>query len=652
MKERLNTTRTHGDNYTMKPTAALALTALLLVPPVALHAADNNRVPAVPASVRCVAMEEVPLAAVRIQDNFWLPKLKTYRDNLISNAWPNLARPIAMLESVAKHENKLLKGDHPYIEGDVHKILEAASCALVLGPYPELERRIDELIAVVGAAQQPDGYVDAFVIMHGWAPWSSQHGKEDGYVTGFLIEGAVAHYRATGKKTYLDIACRAADSAWRYFVGQKKPGSPGHAEIEPALGELYRVTGDAKYLDLLWGFVEARRGKIPRRDASSPLQKPARPQINMTGHAVDATFFATGVADLGIETGEPAVCDAARGLWASATQRRMYVTGGVGSRPENEAFGEDYELPNREAYCESCANCGLVNFAHRMLRLDGDAEAADVLELALYNAVLHGIALDGRGTYSYATPLSDANHSRSGWGMCCASTLYRTLLQVGRYVYGFAENDIYVNLFVGSTGQVPLKAGPVTIRQETEYPWSGSVLISVDPEKEQEFALRVRIPGWSRDAALRLNGKKLEPLDVVKGYAVIRRSWRKGDTVKVELPMPVRRVEAHNKVTADSGKVTLQRGPIVYGLEALDNDGRALVSLPVDPKLQTEPRPDFLGGVTVIRGTTSDAKPFLAIPFYALANRWNSIQEVWLYQAGKRDRKDGWDGKLYREYLP
>ena len=643
----------------MKQMASFLLVSLLLTS-VALHAADKDRLPAAPVTTqtvaRCVAMEEVPLAAVRLQDNFWLPKLKTYQSCLISNAWPNLATPIAMLKSAATPEKQPLKGVrvHPYIEGDVHKILEAASCALVPNPDPELERRIDELIAVVGAAQQPDGYVDAFVILQRLVPWSVRLGcQEDGYVTGFLLEGAVAHYRATGKKTYLDIACRAADSAWRYYVEQKKPGFPGHAEFEPALGELYRVTGNAKYLDLLRAIIEAR-GQIPNSDTTGYHQDhaPIREQKDMKGHAVRAMFFAAGVADLGMETGEQSLCDAARRLWTSTTQKRMYVTGSVGSKPEGESFGADYELPNRESYCESCANCGLVNFAHRMLWLDGDAEAADVLELALYNGVLHGMSLDGKSTYSYATPMSDANHLRSGWGMCCPSTLYRTLMQVGRYVYGFSANDIYVNLFVGSTGQVPLKAGPVTIRQETEYPWNGSVLISVDPEKESEFALRVRIPGWSQGSELRLNGKKVEPLDVVKGYAVIRRAWRKGDTVQVDLPMPVRRVEAHNSVMADRGKVTIQRGPIVYGLEALDNDGRALVSLPADPKFQSEPRPDMLGGATVIRGKTSDEKPFLAIPFYALANRGNSIQEVWLYQAGKRDRKEGWEGKLYREYLP
>jgi DUF1680 family protein len=329
----------------------------------------------------------------------------------------------------------------------------------------------------------------------------------------------------------------------------------------------------------------------------------------------------------------------------------MYVVGAVGSRPPTESFGDDYELPNREGYCESCSNCGMVNFAHRMNRLDGNAEAADVLERSLYNAVLHGIALDGKSTYSYGSPVSDSNHPRSPWGICCATTQPRTLLQVGRYAYGCSENDLYVNLFLGGECRVSLKATPVTLKVETEYPWKGAVKMTVEPEHSANFAIRVRIPGWSHGAALLLNGKRLDSVDIVKGYAVICRTWTRGDVVELDLPMPVRRIEANPAVVADRGKVAIQRGPIVYGTEGLDNGGQALVSLPADPHFKIEHRPDMLGGVTVIRGKTAEDKPFLAIPFYVLANRGNSQQEVWLPQVGKTDQKGGWDGRLYREYV-
>lgn len=604
---------------------------------------------------RRAAVEEVPLTAVKVRDAFWSPKLKTYRENSIANAWPHLAPAINGLRMLAAHEIKPVPGLDRYDEGNVHKILEAAACALAQEPNAELERQMNELLAIVAAAQQPDGCVYAYALTKGDAPWG--HGHEDGYVVGHLLEAAVAHYRATGKKTYLDIACKAADNAWRHFIEEKNPGFPNHAEIELALVELYRVTGNRKYLDLSQEFVE-RRGHSTYTTSYTPDyyqdHLPIRQQKDIKGHAVRAVFFATGVADVAMETGEPTLCEAARRLWTSATQRKMYVVGAVGSRPATEGFGDDYELPNREGYCESCSNCGMVNFAHRMNRLDGNAEAADVLERSLYNAVLHGIALDGKSTYSYGSPVSDSKHPRSDWGICCATTQPRTLLQVGRYAYAYSENDVYVNLFLGGECRVSLKATPVTLKVETEYPWKGAVKITVEPERSAEFAIRVRIPGWSRGATLRLNGAKLDPLNVEEGYAVIRRTWARGDVVELDLPMPVMRIEANPAVAADRGKVAIQRGPIVYGLEGLDNEGQALVSLPADPHFDVEYRPDMLGGVAVIRGKTVDGKPFLAIPFYTLANRANSQQEVWLPQAGKTDPKEneGWDGMLYREYLP
>jgi len=484
-------------------------------------------------------------------------------------------------------------------------------------------------------------------------PRCDGRGSDDGGAS----PGHVLVAPAEGKKNYLDIACKAADHAWRHFIEQKNPGFPGHAEIELALAELYRVTGNRNYLDLSRKFIE-RRGQDPNRKMGKwgldywQDHLPIRQQKEIKGHAVRAVFFATGVADVALETGDPSFCEAARQLWTSATKRKMYVTGSVGSRPDGEAFGDDYELPNRTGYCESCSNCGMMSFAHRMLQLDGDAETADVLELALYNGVLHGISLDGKSTYSYATPLSDANHPRSAWGVCCASRLPQTLLQVGRFAYGRAENDVYVNLFLGGEARIPCKGGAITLRVETDYPWNGSVKMTVEPERQAEFSLRVRIPGWSKGATVQLNGERIETLEIVKGYAIIRRTWHRGDTVQVQLPMPVMRIEAHPRVLANRGKVAIQRGPIVYGLEGLDNGGSALVTLAKDPQFQVEHRPDLLGGVTVIQGKTMNNKPFVAIPFYALANRALSQQEVWVYQAEKRDRKEGWEGKLYREYLP
>lgn len=604
-------------------------------------------------TARREAIREVPLTAVRIHDSFWSPKLKVYRENSISDAWGHLKPSLEELKRAALHEKKPVEENHCYAEGNIHKIMEAAACALAQEPNADIERHIKEILELLAAAQQPDGCVYAHILTRGVQPWSNPRSHEDGYVVGHLIEAAVAHYRTTGQKTYLDIACKAADQAWRHFIEQKNPGFPNHAEIEQALVELYRVTSNRKYLDLSREFIE-RRGYSTVKAGFPPEyyqdDLPIRQQKNIRGHAVRAVFFATGVADVAMETGDPDFCEAARRLWTSATQRRMYVVGAVGSRRAHEAFGDDYELPNREGYCESCANCGMVNFAHRMNRLDGNAEVADVLELSLYNAALHGISLDGKSTYSYATPLSDQNHPRAAWGMCCASVLPRTLLQVGRYAYGCSDDSVYVNLFLGGECRVALKATDVTLNVETEYPWKGIVKVGVSPEKPAAFSVRMRIPGWSHGVTIRVNGEKIETLEIVKGYAVIRRTWQSGDVLQMDIPMPVMRIEAHPLVVADVGKVAIQRGPIVYGLEGLDNGGHPLITLPKDPEFQIEHRPELLGGVTVVRGKTAENKSFLAIPFYALANRVNSQQEVWLWQSDKQECKDGWKGRLYREF--
>jgi len=469
-----------------------------------------------------------------------------------------------------------------------------------------------------------------------------------------MYEAAAAHYRATGKKNFLDVACKSADQAYLHFLAGKNEGFPGHAEIELALCELYRVTRNLKYLALAMAFVE-RRGKHPERATRFPPEYfqdhlPVRKQTEIKGHAVRAVFFATGVADLALETGDKELRATANSLWESAAKRKLYVTGSAGATGRGEAFAADYELPSR-GYCESCAACGMANFAHRMLRLEGDAAIADELERILYNAVLHGISLDGKKFY-YRNPESDSNHPRGNNWCCCPPTLSRTLLQVGRYAYGRTYDDaVCVNLFVGGTCEVSLSKTTVVLRTETDYPWDGAVKMTIEPAKPAEFAVNVRIPGWSGGAKLKVNGKAVDKPQMSKGYAVIRQAWKKGDTIELDLPMPVVRVEAHPKVKACAGKIAIRRGPTIYALEGLDNKAKLPITLPADPKFKCEHRADFLGGVTVVTGVTADNQPFTAVPFYALANRDKSQQEVWCVQAGKKEDAAGWEGKLYRQYV-
>jgi len=593
----------------------------------------------------------VAVKATKITSEFWAPKLKVYREDTVSHSWNYVNSSIEELRNAAKTEKQPVRNGK-WMEANLHKVLETAAYALAQDPSQDLDRKVDETVAVIAAGQQPDGFVHGWVVTRKIQPWGDLYHQHDGYVSGHLYEAAAAHFRATGKRNYLEVACKSADQAWRHFIEQKNPGFPGHAEIELALVELYRVTGNKKYLDLARAFIE-RRGQHPERATRFPPayfqdDLPVRQQKEINGHAVRAIFFATGVADVALETGDREMREAARRLWHSASKRKMYITGSAGASAHHEAFGPDYDLPNT-GYCESCAACGMANFAHRMLRLEGDADAADELERILYNAVLHGIGLDGK-TFYYRNPLSDRDHPRGNNWCCCPPTLSRTLLQLGRYAYAHTDRDIYVNLYVGGSCTARLSETPVVLRVETDYPWDGAVKIVVDPEKDAEFSVRLRIPGWCKDAKLKVNGQAIVQRQARKGYAVLARRWQRGNTIELVMPMPVMRMEAHPNVAANTGKVAIQRGPFVYGLEGLDNNGNPNITLPANPKFTHEHRKDFLGGLTVITGTSADGKPFTAIPFYALANRQKSQQEVWLSQSDKKQDASGWEGKLYREY--
>jgi len=467
-----------------------------------------------------------------------------------------------------------------------------------------------------------------------------------------MIEAAIEYHAATGKGDFLEIACKAADEACDHFLGPNaQPGFCGHAELEMALVELHRVTRNPRYLELSRAFVEWRGRGMVRPAGPTPRAYfqdgvPLRAQRTLDGHAVRAVFFATGVADLAIETGDGDYRLAAHRFWDSTTLRRMAITGGIGPRQEHEAFGEDYELPS-DGYYESCAACGLADFAHRLFLLERRSESVDVLERVLYNAVLHGISLDGVTTY-YCNPLSDRDHSRDNCWVCCPPNLSRTLLQIGRYAYARTDRSLYVNLFVGGTVRVPFPSGEMVLRVETDYPWDGKVRLGVEGTPPGRFALRIRKPGWSDRAEILLNGAagNVPPDD--SGYWTFDREWKQGDSISLALDMPVQRMTAHPNVAACRGKVALQRGPLVYGFEGLDNDGKADIALGAGPRLTAVHQPEFLGGVTVIRGVAATGEPIQAVPFFAMANRGNSTQEVWVEQENLAVTGEWWLGSLYR----
>jgi uncharacterized protein len=596
----------------------------------------------------------VPMAQVSIEDSFWAPKLKICRERMIPHSWNYMGWELRALK---KANGMAVEGDlnGTWGEANLYKFLETVSYSLGTSPDPALQQRADEVIQLLRGAQQPDGYLHAFITNNQKPKWDPEFldGSHDGYVLGHLIQAALAWKEGTGKTNFLEIACRAADEAYNHFLGPHgTPGFCGHAELEMALVELYRVVPERRYLDLAKAFVEWRgRNKVkPCGDTPRAYfqdQLPVREQKTLEGHAVRAIFFATGVADLALETGDVDYRLAANRFWASTTQRRMNIAGSIGPRKEREAIGEDYELPN-DGYYESCAACGLADFAQRMFLLEGKSDYVDILERVLYNAVLHGISLDGTNSY-YMNPLSDHDNQRYNSWVCCPPNLSRTLLKVPRYAYATGPGELFVNLYVAGTCQANLAGGPVLLRVQTDYPWNGSVHLEVHPTKKQRFALNLRLPKWCRNASLALNQENLTNLPRAEiGYLRIEREWQSGDTIALELQMPVELIEAHPNVLACSGKVALQGGPVVYGFEGLDNAGNADVELAHNAVLETEFRPGFLGGVTTIKTSSAGGQALLAVPFYALANREKSTQEVWVRQNGLKPRQDWWLGELYR----
>jgi DUF1680 family protein len=608
------------------------------------------------ASVSSQVLTPVPLPAVRVAGGFWGARVAVITERTIPHSWQYMGWELRALETANGRE---VTGDlnGTWGEANLYKFLETIAYSLARQRDPALEQRVDEIVRLVAGAQRPDGYVHAYITNSGKPPWDPEFldGAHDGYVLGHLLEAAVEYHAVTGKGALLEVARKAADQAWEHFLGTAgKPGFCGHAELEMALAELYRETGEKRYLDLAQAFVE-RRGRGAVRPAGGTPRAyfqdhvPVRDQVTLEGHAVRAVFFATGVADLALATGDSDYRLAANRFWDSTTRRRMYVTGSVGSRAEHEAFGEDYELP-QDGYTESCAACGLADFAHRMVLLERRAEFADILERVLYNAVLHGISLDGTSTY-YRNPPSDRDHPRDNCWVCCPPNLSRTLLQVGRYAYAVAPASVFVNLYVAGTCTLPLPGGEVGLAVETDYPWDGNVRLTVTSAPAREVALHLRLPGWCREATLQLNGVAVSPLPRRdSGYLQLERTWRAGDRVELTLAMPVDRLEANPNVQSCVGRVALQRGPLVYGFEGVDNGGSLDVVLARDAQFQIERQADLLGGIVRISARAADGRPLVAVPFYALANRGASCQEVWVRQDGWQPNPSWWEGRLYRPW--
>ena len=620
-------------------------------------------------------IDPVPFTSVKVNDNFWGQRLKASRETTIPLAF-------SKCEETGRYRN-FINAAHPsdtipvkgfsFDDTDVYKTIEGASYLLQTYPDKDLERYIDSVLVIVAAAQEPDGYLYTSRTMnpkhpHEWAGskrWEKvEELSHEFYNLGHMVEGAIAHYQATGKRNFLDIAIKYADCVCRE-IGDN-PGQvvrvPGHQIAEMALAKLYLVTGDRKYLDQAKFFLD-KRGHTSRTDAYSQAHKPVIDQDEAVGHAVRAAYMYAGMADVAALTGDSAYINAIDKIWDNIVSKKYYITGGIGATSNGEAFGDNYELPNMSAYCETCAAIGNVYVNYRLFLLHGDSKYYDVLERTLYNGLISGVSLDGGGFF-YPNPLeSIGQHQRQPWFgcACCPSNICRFIPSLPGYIYAVKNRDVYVNLFMSNTADLDVAGNDLVLSKNTRYPWNGDIAITVDKNKAGRFALKIRIPGWVRGQvvpgnlysysdgkrlgySISVNGTPMEA-ELHDGYFTIDRQWKKGDKVDIHFDMEPRTVKANGKVEADRGRVAFERGPIVYCAEWPDNDFDVLgVLVNQNPDVKVVERPELLYGLNQLvtdaqtlkfgndgRLSASDVRLTL-IPYYAWCHRGSGAMAVWLPQ--------------------
>ncbi len=616
----------------------------------------------------------VPFTAITIADSFWEPRIRVNREQTLPHVYRHCRETGRIDAFKLDWKPGVEPVPHIFWISDVAKWIEAASYSLAAHADPALDALLDETISLVVNAQQPDGYLNPyFTVVKPELCWTNLRDMHELYCAGHLIEAGVAHFQATGKQVLLDAVCRYADHIDTVFGTQpgKKRGYPGHEEIELALVKLYQVTGEKRYLRLSKYFVDERgrqphyfdieahlRGEAPeafwaRTYEYNQSHFPVREQSEVVGHAVRAMYLYSAMADLAREFGDNTLLQAGRRLWNHLCAKRMYITGGIGSSWHNEGLTHDYDLPNESAYAETCAAIGLILWSHRMLQLDCDGRYADVLERVLYNGMLSGISLDGH-RFFYENPLTSlGNHHRQEWYdcACCPPNIARLLASLGQYIYASNDTEVVVHLYIQSSVRLTLDGREITVRQETTYPWAGMITIQLEMDEPAVFGLNLRIPGWCRTAYLSVNGASFDLTEhVTKGYARVERLWQSGDRVVLDLAMPVERVYAHPDVRQDAGCVALQRGPLVYCLEAVDHTVPLhRIVLPKAAELVSHFEPGLLGSIVVITGTAQAADDadwegmlyrswpataypctITAIPYYAWDNRTPGEMQVWL----------------------
>lgn len=616
-------------------------------------------------------IQPVPFTSVTIKDNFWSPRLETNRKVTIPYNFQK-CKETGRLRNFAI-AGGLEEGDFEGIffnDSDVFKVIEGASYSLQVHSDPQLESFLDELIAKIAAAQEKDGYLYTNRTINpekaadgaGEKRWTNLQTYHELYNVGHLYEAAAAHFQATEKRSLLEVALKNADLIDNVFGPGKNMGVPGHQEIEIGLVKLYRVTGEKRYLDLAKFFIDQRgnaeghnttEGKYAGKYQQDHV--PLTEQEEAVGHSVRAGYFYAGATDVAALTGETAYDEALDKIWNDIVHQKIYLTGGIGAEPKHEGFGPDYELPNATAYTETCAAIALMLWNHRMFLKSGDVKYMDVFERTLYNGFLAGVSLEGN-TFFYPNPLEVDGVSKFNQGVCgrspwfdcscCPVNVVRMLPSLPGYMYAVKGNEVYVNLYIGNETEIPLENGNLQLSQTTNYPWEGSVELEILNKKAISAVLKLRVPGWARNQVMdgdlyryndnhspaivvTINGEPSKTL-IEDGYITLENdTWAPNDKINISFEMPIRKVVSHELVAANEGKIALERGPLVYCAEEVDNPKGVLgIQIPEEgEELNYSFDSELLGGIGKINGQT-----ITAVPYYSWAHREIGEMSVWLKQ--------------------
>jgi len=584
----------------------------------------------------------VDFSKIKIDDSFWAPRLAGHATTTLAvciDQIENQTGRIRNFECAAADS-----GSHSGIyfdDSDVYKAIEGIAYTLTNNPNPALEQKADEWIDKISAAQEEDGYLNTYFSLTNIDNRWHDMDYHEMYCAGHLFEAAVAYYKATGKRKLLDVAIRLADHLMSEFGPDKRHWVTGHEEVELALVRLADVTGNRQYIDFARWLLEERGHGHGHNEicgwAWDPVyhqdDKPVADMTDIGGHAVRAMYLYCGMADVAAATRDTNYFNALNRLWDDVVRRNMYITGGIGSSGRNEGFTNDYDLPNFDAYCETCASVGMVLWNWRMNQATGDSRYIDVLERSMYNGALAGISLTG-DKFFYVNPLaSHGKHHRQAWYgcACCPSQISRFLPSIGNYIYGVSDEAIWINLFIGNTARFEIEKGnEISLKMETDYPWDGKVRLQItDIDKPVERTLRIRIPGWARHWTIDTHSDKQHTIIVEKGYAIIEKKWEKDDVIDLIYSMPVEIITDNPLVSENAGKSAICRGPLVYCAEEVDNKKFNNVFITPKTKFESSFEPSLLGGVSKIKATTG-RNEITFIPYYAWDNRKEGEMRVWI----------------------